>query len=777
MTSTTAALGAKSAGSRQAGPLHDLAGEQIVDSSQKRDDGLWQTEFVVPGMHCAGCMGKLERGLGSLEHVASARANLSTRSVTVIWDKKAGPAASLSEKITGLGFDHFVREDNDADNNPGTQTGKLLLRSLAVAGFAAANVMLLSVSVWSGADAETAQLFHLISGLIAIPAVAYAGRPFFNSAIKALSARRLNMDVPISLAVLLALAMSLFESVRGGEEAYFDAAVTLLFFLLIGRYLDHLMREKARDAVTRLSRLTAKGAMRLGPGGRTHYVALQDIEPGMTLRIQPGERLPVNGKITTGTTEVDRSLVTGESDPIARGPGDQLEAGILNIAGSIDIEATSSAQNSFLAEMAEMMKTAENGRGRYVGIADRMARIYAPAVHLLALVTFIGWMFASGGDWHMSIYTAIAVLIITCPCALGLAVPVVHVVGAQQLMKNGILIRDGSAFERLSEVDTVIFDKTGTLTMGVPTVTETSLDDDVPLPAIKALASRSGHPAAKAVSAYLAEAGEDMAKDVSEIPGYGVEGRIGGRLARFGKQAWVAEISLDNIGQGNAAVGFAFEGGPMARFSLADRMRDGAAATIDKLAAMGLATEILSGDHDNIVAETAGELSVRQYAASTTPAGKIEHVRTLQEQGRKVLMVGDGLNDAPALAEAHAAMAPGTGCDIGRYAADFVFTHPDLRSVSSAYQIARKTGTLIRQNFAIALVYNSIAVPLAMAGLVTPLIAAIAMSTSSIVVIANALRLSGTGDWKKAEKRAADFGTSSKSSAPVLLGQGEVEAA
>ncbi len=771
MTSATLTLGPKGAGSGQTGPIHDPAEEQIIDSSQKRDDGMWQTEFVVPGMHCAGCMGKLERGLGSLGHVASARANLSTRSVTVTWDKEAGEAASLSEKIAALGFDHFVRDDNDAPNDQATQTGKLLLRSLAVAGFAAANVMLLSVSVWSGADAETAQLFHLISGLIAIPAVAYAGRPFFNSAIKALSARQLNMDVPISLAVLLALAMSLFESVRGGQEAYFDAAVTLLFFLLIGRYLDHLMREKARDAVTRLSRLTAKGAMRLGPDGRTQYVALQDIESGMTLRIQPGERLPVNGRITTGTTEVDRSLVTGESDPIERGPGDELEAGILNIAGSIDIEATSSAQNSFLAEMAEMMKTAENGRGRYVGIADRMARIYAPAVHLLALVTFIGWMIASGGDWHMSIYTAIAVLIITCPCALGLAVPVVHVVGAQQLMKHGILIRDGSAFERLSEVDTVIFDKTGTLTMGVPTVSKASLNDDAPLPAIKALASRSVHPAAKAVSAYLADTIEDTATDVRELPGYGVEGRIGGKLARFGKQAWVAEISDDNNGQGNSAIGFAIEAGPMARFSLTDRIRDGAGATIDKFAAMGLPAEILSGDHNNIVTGTARELSISQYAANTTPAGKIERVRTLQEQGRKVLMVGDGLNDAPALAEAHAAIAPGTGCDIGRYAADFVFTHPDLRSVSSAYEIARKTGILIRQNFAIALIYNSIAVPLAMAGLVTPLIAAIAMSTSSIVVIANALRLSGTGDWKKADERAAGPSPSSGSSIPKLLHQ------
>ncbi len=719
----------------------DPAERQILASSQRLDDSLWQTEFVVPDMHCAGCIGKLERGLAGLPQVNTVRANLSTRSVMIAWDRATGKAIQLGEMITELGFEYFVHDHGDQEDDTAANTGRHLLKCLAVAGFAAANVMLLSVSVWSGADAETARLFHLISGLIAIPTVAYSGQPFFGSARRALAVRRLNMDVPISLAVLLALGMSVFESLTGGDEAYFDAAVTLLFFLLIGRYLDHLMREKARDGVARLSKLAAKGASKVGPDGQTRYIALKDIAAGMILRIKPGERLPVNAKVISGVTDVDRSLVTGESDHIVCTPGDLLEAGVLNISGSIDIEATSSTKNSFLAEMAEMMKAAENGRGRYVGIADRMAQIYAPAVHLLALATFIGWMAVTGGDWHASIYSAIAVLIITCPCALGLAVPVVHVIGAQQLMKLGIMIRDGSAFERQADVDTVVFDKTRTPTLGVPSVIKAQNVDIEQSPAIKALASRSSHPAARAVFEHLVDVDEATVATARELPGLGIEARLGGKCVRFGKPSWVAEINQDRSGLGDAGVAFAIAGEMPALFSLNDRTRSGAEATLRSLTRSGLSLEILSGDHENAVADIAGRLSIENYLSGASPAEKIKHIRDQQASGRKILMVGDGLNDAPALAEAHVSMAPGSGCDLGRYSADFVFIHLSLGAVSNAHQIATKTGALVRQNFAVALVYNGIAVPLAMAGMVTPLIAAIAMSTSSIVVIANAMRL------------------------------------
>jgi Cu2+-exporting ATPase len=731
--------------------------ERIRAASRQLEQALCQTEFIVPDMHCGGCISTIERGLSKLSQVATARANLSTRTVVVVWDTTLGNGTELVGALKKLGFDGDLHLPGNIDTQAKDDKGRRLLNSLAVAGFAAANIMLLSISVWSGADVETTRLFHLLSALIAVPAVAYAGQPFFASARKALAAQRLNMDVPISLAVVMALAMSLYESLSGGEEAYFDAAVTLLFFLLIGRYLDHLMRQKARGAVDRLARLASKGGVLIDEVGGPTYVDLKDIRLGMRLRINPGERLPVDGQVLIGSSDVDRALVTGEGDSVACHPGDKLEAGVLNLTGSIDIIATSDATTSFLAEISAMMNAAEKGRGQYVGLADRLARIYAPAVHLLALATFVGWMIHTAGDWHASLYTAIAVLIITCPCALGLAVPVVHVIGAHQLMRRGIMMRDGTAFERLVEADTVAFDKTGTLTMGEPMVVATSGVRADQRQLLAAVAALSSHPAARAVFDHVNDATSVplTLDDVREIPGFGVEARYGLDTMRFGRSTWVAELSADNSADSDqSGVGFALKGGTLGIIQLEDKLRPQAVQTVQALQSVGLAVEIISGDHANAVSGVARQLGVTTFFSRMTPTEKIQHIRALQENGRRVLMVGDGLNDAPALAAAHVSMAPASASDVGRLASDLVFTQPELSAVVQARQIALKTGQLVRQNFTLALLYNCFAVPLAIAGQVTPLIAAIAMSSSSIVVIANSMRLNLFKDGLEATRNA-----------------------
>lgn len=731
---------------QDASPLQSTAQrldeERVRAASRLIEAQRYQTDFAVPDMHCAACIGTIERGLNSMDQVISVRANLTNRTVAVVWDAGIGAGSEIAAFLARLGFDANIQFLGENDRRAIDDKGRRLLRSLAVAGFAAANIMLLSVSVWSGADLETAKLFHLISGLIAVPAVAYAGQPFFDSAIKALSARRLNMDVPISLAVLLALAMSVFESFTNGAEAYFDAAVTLLFFLLIGRYLDHLMRQKARGAVDQLAQLTAKGGICIDDRKNPSFVALEDIQEGMRLRVNPGERMPVDGRIVQGVTDVDRSLVTGEAASVACQVGDLLESGVLNQTGSIDIVATSDARNSFLAEIKKMMDAAERGRGLYVGIADRMARLYAPAVHLLALATFIGWMIVTGGDWHSSIYTSIAVLIITCPCALGLAVPVVHVIGAHQLMRRGIMIRDGSAFERLAEVDHVVFDKTGTLTTGQPNVVQAPKLDEAAIACVVALSNRSSHPAAKAIAQAYEEAQAVELVDFKEVPGMGIQAMDGDVMVRLGRPNWVAEIAgATPLTMDQSGVAFVRQGGVLAVFELEDRLRPDAAATIAALRDAGLKVEILSGDHAKAVAAVADELQVGSFMDRMTPAEKIQYIEKQQFKGGRLLMVGDGINDAPALAAAHASMAPASASDVGRLASDIVFTRPHLKAVVIARELALRTGRHIRQNFALALLYNCLAIPLAVTGHITPLLAAIAMSTSSIVVIANSMRL------------------------------------
>ncbi|MCE7026533.1 heavy metal translocating P-type ATPase [Jiella avicenniae] len=738
----------------------DLRGEELKHAGRLGVDGTATYVFSVPAVHCGACIAAIEDALNPLAGVASARVNLTLRRLTVVLSPEGAPSGTtpfrLVETLQRLGYPATPVDLGDLEQLAREkESGKLLL-ALGIAGFAAANVMLLSVSVWSGADEATRDLFHLISALIAVPAVAISGQVFFRSAFAALGAGRLNMDVPISLALLLSLGLSLYESLSGGSEAYFDAAVTLTFFLLVGRYLDQLMRERARSAVLGIARLAAKGATRIVDGDLV-VVPIDEVTPGMHLRVPAGERMPVDARVIAGASYLDRSLVTGESEPVSATAGMRVEAGVLNLTGALDVEAISGAKDSFLAEMTAMMEAAEQGRGAYVRIADRMARLYAPAVHCLAAAAFLGWLVATGGDWYQAVTVAIAVLIVTCPCALGLAVPVVHVVGASRLFQAGILMKDGSALERLAEIDAVLFDKTGTLTTGTPRLSRTDVLSGTENAAARALAARSHHPASRAIRSGLGAGVEPELEAVREIAGSGVEALVDGRRARLGRPGWVAEIAAadgprgdEGLGHGieenrrrgeKGSVAFAFEGAPISTFSLDEAVREGAVPALATLRDAGLSVELLSGDGEAPVRRLAGMLGIERAACRQSPADKIARIHALQGEGHQVLMVGDGLNDAPSLAAGNVSMAPASACDAGRLAADFVFTRESLCAVPFAVDVARRAKTLVKTNFALAILYNAVAVPLAMAGLVTPLVAAIAMSASSIVVVANSLRL------------------------------------
>jgi Cu2+-exporting ATPase len=730
--------------SGQSAPKTLLDDERLLAASRIIDIATRQTEFHVPGMHCIGCVRRIERELSKLPGVNTVRANLSTRRVRVTWEPANTVMTSMSAELDRQGFEHNLLQLGTLTANDDKGALQHLLLCLGVAGFAAANVMLLSVSVWSGADAETRQLFHLISGLIAVPAAIFAGRPFFSSATNALAHARLNMDVPISLAIVLALAMSIWESLHGGQHAYFDAALMLLFFLLIGRTLDYMMRERARNAVKLLAGLAAKGAVRIEPDGSQHYVPADDIKPGDRIHVAAGERVPVDGTVRGTSSDIDRSLVTGESANVLVADGATIEAGTLNLTCPLVVEASKTAGDSFLAEVIAMMEAAENGKAKYQRIADRAAAIYAPAVHLLALLAFIAWLISSNGDWQMSAYVAISVLIITCPCSLGLAVPIVHVIGAGRLFDRGVLIKDGSGFERLSEVHTVVFDKTGTLTKGELTIVNT-IATEAQTTLAATLARTSRHPAARAIAALVPELANAVAPALSSIqehPGLGIEALLNGRSVRLGRPSWVGSILSNPVVVPNdTTVWLADHNGDMAAFAMVDQLRADAIGTIRQLQNDGLDVQILSGDTAAVVRETAQRAGIEAYYAEQKPADKIAHLERLRHEGRRVLMVGDGLNDAPALAASHVSMAPSSGSDVGRQAADFVLTGEGIAGVAFARNIARRTNSLVKQNIAIAIAYNCIAVPLACAGLVTPLIAAISMSASSVIVVANSMRL------------------------------------
>ncbi|WP_052161794.1 heavy metal translocating P-type ATPase [Hoeflea sp. BAL378] len=748
------AAGTESAAELEALKTEGPSAEEMWLSSRPLGDGLRQVDLIVPGVHCGACIALLEKELPSIRGVDHARVNLSTRRVSVVFgarDAGADDAAkagyhpetvltALGEKLKALGYPAHLPGGADETADPAMRE---LLKALAVAGFASMNVMLLSVSVWSGAEAATRDLFHWISALIAAPALIYSGRVFFASAWGALRHGRTNMDVPISLGVGLAYAISLYETITHGAHAYFDASVTLLFFLLAGRTLDHMMREKARSAVRNLVRLSPRGAMVIRDTGAREYLALDEIEPGMRLAIAPGDRVPVDARVVSGRSDMDFAVVNGESAPQLVEAGSLTPAGTLNLTGSLVLEATRRARESFLAEMVAMMEAAESGRAGYRRIADRASAIYAPAVHLLALGTFIGWMMVSG-DWRMAMLTAVAVLIITCPCALGLAVPVVQVVAAGRLFENGIMVKDGSAMERLAQADHVVFDKTGTLTRGKPLLINAASVAPEHLALAARIARASRHPLSQALAAFDAAGDGLPGLHITETPGDGVEAITDdGDVYRLGRAVFALDARDAGVERAADAsqVILSKNGAFLDIFLFSDQVRRGAAQAVARLKALGVDAEILSGDREAPVRALAGELGVSAYVAGVRPRGKVDRIKALTAEGHKPLMVGDGLNDAPALSAAHVSMAPASAADVGRMAADFVFLHDSLEAVPLAIEVSRKAGSLIRQNFALAVAYNCIAVPAAVLGHATPLIAALAMSSSSILVVLNSLRL------------------------------------
>jgi len=700
-------------------------------------------ELAVEGINCAGCMAKIERGLAAVPAVTRARVNLTDKRVAVEWGGGKPDPARIVDRLAELGFKAYPFEPARAEARE-SEAAASLLRRLGVAAFAAMNIMLLSVAVWSGnvtdITPEQRDFFHWLSALIALPAAAYAGQPFFRSALAALATRSLNMDVPITLGVLLALAMSVFETLGHAEHAYFDSAIMLIAFLLAGRYLDQNMRRRTRTFAGNLAALRAETAVKFVGNGEIREVPIASIAAGDLVLVRPGERVAVDGIVVDGRSDVDQSLITGETAHVAVAKGAVVYAGTMNVSGALRVEVRAAAAGTLLDEIKRLLDRATEARSRYVRLADRAARLYAPVVHVTAFATLIGWL-AAGAGWHDAIVTAVAVLIITCPCALGLAVPAVQVVAAGALFRAGVLLNTGDAVERLAEVDTVLFDKTGTLTLPEPEVVNAGDISSARLALAGRLALSSRHPLAAAISA--AAGAKAPLSGAVEQPGQGVCAVLDGIEARLGRASFCgatreAEAAAKQDPEASL-IAFAY-GEECCIFAVRQRLRPDAPAVVARLKRAGLAVEIVSGDRAEAVAPVAARLGIDTFRGAMTPAQKIARIADLKAQGCRVLMVGDGLNDAPSLADADVSLSPVTAVHLSQATADAVFLGEKLAPVAAALAIAVKARRVMRANLWLAVGYNFIAVPLAIFGFASPLVAALAMSGSSLLVTANALR-------------------------------------
>jgi Cu2+-exporting ATPase len=702
-----------------------------------------EVDFAVQGITCAACIGVIEGAVAALPGSPSARLNYATRRLRVSWTDEAFEPAGIAAALKAHGYVARPFEMGALEREDAAQMQRLL-RCLAVAGFAAANVMLLSVSVWAGEatsiDPATRDLFHWLSALIALPAAAYAGRPFFFSAGRALRARSLNMDVPISLGVTVALAMSVAETARGAEHAYFDSALMLLFFLLLGRTLDAAMRRRTRSVAANLASLRAVSATLMRPGGGLLDTPASALQAGDRIYVRAGDRLPADGRVALGASVIDDSLITGETRGRAVAPGAPVYAGAINLSAALEVEVSAAGSGTLLDEIERLLENATAAKSRYVRLADRVSRFYAPVVHVSALLSALGWL-AAGASAHDAILVAISVLIVTCPCAVALAVPAVQVVVAGALFKLGVLLNKGDAIERLAEADTVVFDKTGTLTLPDPALEGDAPADLLTLAARLALSSR--HPLARALARHAGA--QTPFAEVEEIPSRGVSALVEGREARLGALDFCGVDATGGFDDGLSRVGFRW-GERTAVFRLRQVLRPDAVAVIGELKRRGFAVEILSGDGARAVADVAQALGVARWRAEMKPAEKVARLRELAAGGARTLMVGDGVNDAPALAAAHVSISPASAADLAQNVADAVFMGERLAPVAATIAAGRRARAAMLQNLWIAAGYNLLALPLAASGHLTPIIAAAAMSGSSLLVTLNALRVRGAGE-------------------------------
>ena len=715
--------------------------------------------LAVTGMTCAACAARIEKKLNKLDGVV-ATVNYATSKATVTGLHTRPEADQLVSVIEGLGYGAVAPNVDDGESTVEIATEVHLVdirRRLSVAVVCAAPVMAMSMIGALQFDG-----WQWVSLVLAAPVSTWCAWPFHKSAWRNAAHRTTTMDTLISLGVIAAMAWSLWALVFGNageigmkmnmsllprtqshhgamvhDEIYLEVATTLVAFILAGRWFEVRARRRAGDALRALLDLGAKSVTLWRDGNET-VIPIGALGVGETFVVRPGETVATDGVVVEGDSSIDASMITGESVPVDCRPGDAVTGGTLNANGRLLVRATRIGRDTVLAQMARLVERAQDGKAPVQRLADKVSSVFVPAVIVLSVATLVGWLVISG-DVQRSFEAAVAVLVIACPCALGLATPVALLVGTGRAAREGIIIKGAHVLEATRAVDTIVFDKTGTLTTGTMTLQSVDEIEAGHLTAVLALESNSEHPIARAVVQGLRERGVVAAHPVEDfvnIPGVGVSAVVDGRRVTMGRSAHGDDA-------GSTLVEATVDGRVVARLAVSDQVKPAAAAIVSQLRALGVRPMIVSGDSDGPVRRVAASVGVdlEDTRAAVLPADKLRIVHELQAAGATVAMVGDGVNDAAALVAADLGVAMGTGTDAAMEAGDLTIVNGDLAKVPRALALSRRTLGIIRANLFWAFAYNVAALPLAVAGLMNPVIAGLAMALSSVFVVTNSLRL------------------------------------
>jgi len=712
--------------------------------------GIERAEFFAEGMHCANCARSIRTRVGALPGVQSVDVNLTSTRVSVSWLQGSSTLGTVLGTVESLGFKPVPLSGAAADTARRSERHAMLKR-IGLAGLASMQMSMYTVGLYAGAltgiDDWIARLLRVTSMLLAVPVMFYSGWPFLKGAWLDIRRRVLGMDVPVAAALLLAFTASVYNTLRDSGEVYFDSVAMFIFFLLVGRYVEMNVRRGSLDAGEALSRTLPGKVTRLKADGSSERVPLEQLVAGESVLVAHGAVVPVDGTLVEGSTLVDESLITGESVPVARHAGDALPGGAINLGAPCTVRAVRDVRGSTLASMVGLIERAQAERPPQAMAADRAAGRFVLWIVVLAALVAAGWLLVKPARAFEAV---LAVLVVTCPCALSLATPVALAAATTRLARRGVLVTRAHALEALAGIDTVVLDKTGTLTsarMQLAVVrTGPGHERERNLALAASLEQHSVHPLAAAFTAATAQ--RLPFTDVREQSGEGLEGTLDGERWRIGRLGFVAALGPDARAPGDAPaeadaddyIWLGSAAGLAASFLLDDTLREDAAAGVAALRALGLELQIASGDRTATVARMAQSLGIADARGRMGPDDKLALIRTLQAQGRRVLMVGDGINDGPVLAAANVSAAMGGGAAIAHAAADLLLMNESLGSVAAAVDTGRGTARLVRANLRWALLYNLCAVPLAALGFVPPWLAAVGMSGSSLYVVWRARR-------------------------------------
>ncbi len=740
----------------------DEVQEEYVDSLED----CREINLLVEGIHCAACVWLIENSLRPMPGVEKAEVNLTSRRLKLKWNNQQINLSKIMRRLGDVGYASVPYDPLKGEDSVKYQNRHLLYR-MAFAGFAMMNLMWISIALYGGADeGEFRQLFHWAGMALATPTLLYSGYPFYKSAWTSLKHLHLGMDLPIAIGASTTYLYSVYVTATGSVvgDVYFDTVVNFLFVILVGRYLEAISKRQALASTQRLLDLQPKVAT-VQRDGKEEIVPIRSVKIGEQVLVRPGESIPVDGTVADGNSSVDESMLTGESEAVSKVPGDSVSAGTINKNGVLFIQVEGLLKDTALGRIIHLVEEAQASKAPIQHIADRIVPWFVAITLGLATLTFIWWI---GTDFELALMASTAVLIITCPCAFGLATPLSIAVASGLGARRGILVKTGEVLETLSSISHFVFDKTGTLTEGHMAVSSIHLSELVWKPgeemhadvgrvlSYMAAAERySEHPIAAAIleCAENAEITSELSvENFQGKPGFGISAVVDGHNIVAGTSKWMdlcnverasglesAQQGYDQLGIGSLHC--AIDGKELALFAVEDRMRPDAPELIADLKQSGMQLTMISGDRQRTAESLAQRLGGMEVLAEVLPEDKDKKIKELQSGGHKVAMVGDGINDAPAMVRADVGIALGSGTDVSIASADIVLVGSELKDVRLASELSRRTLRTIRQNIGIAFMYNIIMVPLAMAGVVTPLVAAISMPINSLLVIGNAARI------------------------------------